>query len=106
MPQQAAQAPAAASAAPAVNPQTGQPDYTAAWVEYYRRQGMHEQANAILRKSQPGAQPQVRCSSTYNMFHVLRFYLSLFSFMFASRFVTLCFSTKGVEHYIISPSSS
>jgi polyribonucleotide nucleotidyltransferase len=50
---------------PVVNPQTGQPDYTAAWVEYYRRQGLHEQADAILRHSQQSniAQTQIQTLS-------------------------------------------
>ncbi|MCP9265117.1 Far upstream element-binding protein 1 [Dirofilaria immitis] len=39
--------PAQTSAAPAVNPQTGQPDYSAQWAEYYRSMGMHEQAAVI-----------------------------------------------------------
>ncbi|VDN03674.1 unnamed protein product [Thelazia callipaeda] len=39
--------PAQTSAAPAVNPQTGQPDYSAQWAEYYRSMGMHEQAALI-----------------------------------------------------------
>ena len=40
----------------AVNPATGQLDYSAAWVEYYRSQGMHYQAQAILaqQQGQPG----------------------------------------------------
>jgi len=37
---------------PSVNPSTGQPDYSSAWVEYYRSLGMFEQADAILRQTQ------------------------------------------------------
>ncbi|ESO06280.1 hypothetical protein HELRODRAFT_188314 [Helobdella robusta] len=32
-----------------INPQTGQPDYSLQWADYYRQQGMHEQAQAILQ---------------------------------------------------------
>jgi far upstream element-binding protein len=42
--------------AQAVNPQTGQPDYSAAWAEYYRSQGMFAQAQAILAQAQGGQQ--------------------------------------------------
>ena len=38
----------------AVNPQTGQMDYSAAWAEYYRQQGMHYHAQAILQQAQGG----------------------------------------------------
>lgn len=31
----------------AINPSTGQPDYSAQWAEYYRSVGMHEQATLI-----------------------------------------------------------
>ena len=50
------QSTAAAMPAPTINPQTGQPDYSAAWAEYYRRQGMHEYADMILRQAQAGGQ--------------------------------------------------
>ncbi len=33
--------------APSVNPQTGQPDYSAQWADYYRSMGMNREAEAI-----------------------------------------------------------
>lgn len=51
--------PAQTTAAPSVNPQTGQPDYSAQWMEYYRSMGMHEQAalieNQIKQQGAPAA---------------------------------------------------
>jgi len=57
---QPAAAQTAASSAPTINPQTGQPDYSAQWAEYYRSMGMHEQANLIdqqLKQNTVAAQP-------------------------------------------------
>lgn len=47
-PQQTTQA---ASTAPTINPQTGQPDYSAQWAEYYRSLGMHDQAAVIEQQA-------------------------------------------------------
>ncbi|XP_046671926.1 far upstream element-binding protein 1 isoform X2 [Homalodisca vitripennis] len=43
-----------------VNPQTGQPDYSAQWVEYYRSLGMHREAELIEQqaKANKGMGPQ------------------------------------------------
>jgi Domain of unknown function (DUF1897) len=35
-----------------INPATGQLDYSAAWAEYYRQQGMPQHAQAILQAAQ------------------------------------------------------
>uniref|UniRef100_A0A183BUR3 Far upstream element-binding protein 2 n=1 Tax=Globodera pallida TaxID=36090 RepID=A0A183BUR3_GLOPA len=52
---------AISSAAPTINPQTGQPDYSAQWADYYRTMGMHEQASLIeaqMKQNQAAAQAQ------------------------------------------------
>ncbi|KAL7073521.1 hypothetical protein ACQ4LE_007625 [Meloidogyne hapla] len=41
---------AGGGSAPAINPQTGQPDYSVQWAEYYRTMGMHSQAEQIERQ--------------------------------------------------------
>lgn len=48
-----------------VNPQTGQPDYSLQWAEYYRSLGMHREAEMIEQQAKnknagqiPGLQPQ------------------------------------------------
>jgi len=48
---QAPQQAQAQQAAPAMS-QSGQVDYSAAWADYYRQQGMHQHANAILAQAQ------------------------------------------------------
>lgn len=46
-----------ASQAPVqVNPQTGQPDYSAQWAEYYRSLGMHREAEMIEQQAKQGKQ--------------------------------------------------
>ncbi|XP_015433455.1 PREDICTED: far upstream element-binding protein 1 isoform X1 [Dufourea novaeangliae] len=45
----------AANQAPVqVNPQTGQPDYSAQWAEYYRSLGMHREADMIEQQAKQG----------------------------------------------------
>ncbi|KAL1456726.1 hypothetical protein WDU94_001430 [Cyamophila willieti] len=44
--------PAPAQAPVQVNPQTGQPDYSAQWAEYYRSLGMHREAEVIEQTAQ------------------------------------------------------
>lgn len=34
-----------------VNPQTGQPDYSQQWAEYYRSVGMHREADLIEQQA-------------------------------------------------------
>jgi far upstream element-binding protein len=54
--------------APAINPQTGQPDYSAQWAEYYRTMGMHEQAAMIeqqMKQNQAPVQQQQRTQQLY-----------------------------------------
>lgn len=46
------------ASAPSINPQTGQPDYSAQWAEYYRTMGMHEQAALIESQMKQQQQQQ------------------------------------------------
>lgn len=39
-----------------MNPQTGQPDYSAQWAEYYRSLGMHKEADMIEQQSKQSKQ--------------------------------------------------
>lgn len=40
-----------------VNPQTGQPDYSVQWVEYYRSLGMHREADLIEQQAKANKVP-------------------------------------------------
>ncbi|CAG5127142.1 unnamed protein product [Candidula unifasciata] len=40
---------------PTINPQTGQLDYSQAWIEYYRSQGMFHEANMVMQQVQSQA---------------------------------------------------
>lgn len=45
-----------------INPSTGQPDYSAQWIEYYKSMGMHREAEMIeqqLKVKQGGGAPQM-----------------------------------------------
>ncbi|BFZ20521.1 hypothetical protein BsWGS_23560 [Bradybaena similaris] len=42
----------------AINPQTGQPDYSQAWIEYYRSQGMFHEAQMVMQQVQSQAAAQ------------------------------------------------
>ncbi|BFZ05963.1 hypothetical protein BsWGS_08997 [Bradybaena similaris] len=42
-------------AQPTINPQTGQLDYSQAWIEYYRSQGMFHEANMVMQQVQSQA---------------------------------------------------
>ncbi|VDL79594.1 unnamed protein product [Nippostrongylus brasiliensis] len=46
-PTSASQTSSTTSTGPTINPQTGQPDYSAQWAEYYRSMGLHDQAALI-----------------------------------------------------------
>lgn len=50
---------------PAINPQTGQPDYSAQWAEYYRTMGMHEQAALIEQQMKQTSVPQQQPGRVY-----------------------------------------
>ncbi|CAD1480955.1 unnamed protein product, partial [Heterotrigona itama] len=57
----------AASQAPVqVNPQTGQPDYSAQWAEYYRSLGMHREADMIEQQAKQGKQDHQQSGNTQN----------------------------------------
>ena len=33
-----------------INPETGQPDYSLQWIDYYRSLGMHDQAELVEKR--------------------------------------------------------
>ncbi|XP_020281884.1 far upstream element-binding protein 3 isoform X2 [Pseudomyrmex gracilis] len=56
-----------ASQAPVqVNPQTGQPDYSAQWAEYYRSLGMHREAEMIEQQAKQGKQENQQGGNSQN----------------------------------------
>jgi len=63
-----------------VNPQTGQPDYSAQWAEYYRSLGMHREADMIEQQAKQGKQDhnQQGGKNLYN-FALRRKYLSKYT---------------------------
>ncbi|XP_008552793.1 far upstream element-binding protein 3 isoform X1 [Microplitis demolitor] len=65
-PTQAQPTDASATAQPVqINPQTGQPDYSAQWAEYYRSLGMHREAELIEQQSkQAKADPAQQQAAT------------------------------------------
>ena len=58
----------AVSQAPQVNPQTGQPDYSAQWAEYYRSLGMHKEAEAIELQAKQQQQQVSNMNSQQGIF--------------------------------------
>lgn len=55
---------APSAAAPSINPQTGQPDYSAEWAAYYRSLGLHDQAALIEQQARAN---QAAAAATQNV---------------------------------------
>ncbi len=57
---------ASATTQASINPQTGQPDYSQAWIDYYRSLGMHAEAEAIAKQASTTAAAAAAASTAAN----------------------------------------
>lgn len=60
-----------------VNPQTGQPDYSAQWAEYYRSLGMHREADMIEQQAKQGKQDHNQQGGT----RIFTIFFTIFTFL-------------------------